>query len=185
MSLMQGLKHVAWIGLLPLALVIALVTHNVPLLFYTHVMSAILWTGFDVFLGIVLGPILTRLPLDARRPLLTQLFPRVFWILPISALTTATAGYFLARALGDWSASGMTGWVWAAVVLAGILTVEGFGLLLPTNYRLYRMLRSPIPPSPARQRVLQKRLQLYQISVRIQAFLQFAIIGVMAMIATH
>lgn len=185
MSLAQGLKHVAWIGLFPVALIIALMTHNTPLLFYTHVMSAILWTGSDIFLGIVLGPILSRLPAEARRPVLTQLFPKVFWILPISAITTGTAGYYLAHALGDWHAQGVMGWLWVAIVLATILTIEGFGLLLPTNYQLYRMLRSPAPPSPLQQRALQKRLQLYQISVRIQALLQFAIIGVMAMIATR
>jgi uncharacterized membrane protein len=185
MTLTQGLRQVSWIVLFPLALISALITHNLTLLFYTHVMAAVLWTGSDIFLGILLGPILSTLPPSARKPLLTRLFPKVFWILPISAATTGTAGWFLAHWLGDWTSRMLTAPLDIAILITSLLTFQGFGLLLPTNYRIYRMLQSADAPTPAQQQALQQHMRVYKIGVQIQAIAQFAIVFVMATIATH
>jgi hypothetical protein len=37
------------------------------LLNFLHVMTGALWTGIDLFMGFVVGPVLKRLPLEARR----------------------------------------------------------------------------------------------------------------------
>lgn len=184
MTLKQGLGAVWWVLLFPLAFIAAMLTHSLVLLYYSHVMSAILWTGTDIFMGLLLGPILQKLPVEARRPVLTSLFPKVFWVLPISAITTGTAGWFLAHRMGDI----IPGHPWPlpiifAAVIVTLLTVQGFGFLLPTNYKIYRMMQSGTPPTPEQAQLLKRRMAAYRIGVTIQALAQFAIIIVMVILA--
>ncbi|AUW95548.1 hypothetical protein BXT84_10980 [Sulfobacillus thermotolerans] len=170
--------------LFPLAFFVAMLTQNQTLLYYSHVMPAILWTGTEIFMGLVLGPILQKLPIEARKPVLTSLFPKVFWILPISAMTTGTAGWFLAHQMKDI----IPGHPWPiplifAAVIVAVLTIQGFGFLLPTNYQIYRMMRSGTPPTREQAQLLQRRMAAYRVGVTVQALAQFAIITVMVILA--
>jgi hypothetical protein len=54
-----------------------IVADNLWFLDYVHVFSSLLWTGIDLFMGFVLGPILRRLDLPARREIMRRLTPRI------------------------------------------------------------------------------------------------------------
>ena len=57
-----------WVLVLPAAMIVALAAQNTFLLNYTHVLSGVLWTGADLFLGFILGPVMRRLdPLQRAR----------------------------------------------------------------------------------------------------------------------
>lgn len=66
----EGIVHwrFLWIALFAIALMIAaIVIGNLWLLNFIHVFSSLLWTGIDLFMGFVLGPILKRVNLPIRR----------------------------------------------------------------------------------------------------------------------
>jgi hypothetical protein len=70
------------------------------LLNWVHVFFGLAWTGIDLFMGFLLGPILGRLSPLLRRTVSQELSARFFWIFPMLATVTPTAGWELAARLG-------------------------------------------------------------------------------------
>ena len=62
-----------------------------------HVVGGGLWTGIDLFFGLVLGPILGRMSIQARVELTARLMPKMVLIMPTLVTMTLAAGFQLAR----------------------------------------------------------------------------------------
>ena len=166
-----------WVLILPLVMLMALAAHSFYLLDYTHVLSGALWTGADLFLGFILGPVMRRLDPPHRRAVIEFLVPRTLLYMPAVAITTGTAGWFLATWAGMlFPGNPMRPWVFAALVIITILTIQGIGIILPNNLRIYRELHRASPD-------LERIVRLNRINMTlagIQGLLQIAIILVMA-----
>src|SRR5437588_6651631 len=61
------------------------------LLNWVHVMAGTLWTGIDLFMGFVVGPVLRGLPIAARRGLMAGLIPRTLVLMPTLSIITSTS----------------------------------------------------------------------------------------------
>ena len=174
-------RHLIWAAVALIAMVIVIQSDNLWTLNFMHVMCGVLWTGIDLFMGFVVGPIMRRLPPQARRAVILRLMPKMLFLLPTLSIITGTTGWFHARALGfldlPWP---QYGWVLAALIIVGILTVQGLGVLLPTNLLVYFEMRKAIPDG-ARIGRLMKR---YVYAVALQGAMQVAIILVMARFVT-
>jgi hypothetical protein len=176
-----NLFNFAWAGLAFAVLAAAIVVGDLWLLNFLHVIAGALWTGIDLFMGFVIGPILRAAPFEARRAIITRLTPKTLFIMPTLSITTGASGWFLARQLGFLDlAYPQFWWVAAALAIVTILTVQGLGYLLPTNLRVYRELRKANPDG-AKIGALMSR---YFYVVAFQGALQVAIIVVMARFAT-
>jgi hypothetical protein len=92
----------------------------------------------------VLGPILRRSPLEARRTIVTALVPRTLILMPVLSILTTTTGWFLAKQMGflDVPYPAFL-WVTASLVIVTVLTVQGLGILLPTNLLIYFEFKNP------------------------------------------
>ena len=167
-------------GLLAL-MVVVIWLDNIFLLNFMHVMSGVLWTGIDLFMGFFVGPALRSAPFEARRAVTMRLVPRTLFLMPTLAILTGTTGWFHAKQLGfldtPWP---QYGWVLAALIIITILTVQGLGLLLPTNFRVYLELRKA---EPDRERI-GRLLKSYVYLVGFQGVMQIAMIVVMAKFVT-
>jgi len=169
--------HYVWWALAVLAvMIVAIVAGNLWLLNFIHVFSSLLWTGIDLFMGFVLGPILRQLDLPARREIARRLTPRTLFLMPTVSLVAGTTGWFLAVELGytalDWPAYG---WVVAALVLVALMTVQGLGFLTPVNVLVCLELQKPEPDMNR----ISAWMQRYFYAVAIQGTMQIAIIVVM------
>lgn len=162
-------------------MVAAILGNSLWFLNWVHVMAGALWTGIDLFMGFVMGPVLRRVSLDVRRALIAGIIPRTLILMPTLSIITSTAGWFLAVRLGFldlgypefW-------WVIAALAIVTVLTVQGLGYLLPTNLKLYfEILKDQ--PDPAK---LGRWMRTYVRVVAVQGTMQVAIIVVMARFAT-
>ena len=126
--------YLPWALLAIAVMVAAIVADNLWFLDYVHVFSSLLWTGIDLFMGFVLGPILRRLDLPARREIMRRLTPRTLFLMPTVSIISGTSGWFLAVKLGytglEWPAYG---WVAAALILVAVMTIQGLGFLTPVN----------------------------------------------------
>src|ERR1700680_2330972 len=127
--------HYLWYAIVAFAVMVAAIAiHNLWLLNFIHVFSSLLWTGIDLFMGFVLGPILRRVDVSIRREIVRQLTPRTLFLMPTIPIMSGTTGWFLAVQLGyaalDWPAYG---WVAAALVLVTLMTIQGLGFLTPVN----------------------------------------------------
>lgn len=175
------LRNLIWVALALAALAAAIAIDNLWLLNFVHVMAGVLWTGIDLFMGFVIGPILRRSPFAARRAIVLRLMPRTLFLLPTLSAITGTAGWYHARQLGLLEVSYPAyWWVLAALVILAVLTVQGLAVLLPTNLLVYFEMRKPAPDG-ARIGRLMKR---YVYAVAAQGVMQVAIIVVMARFVT-
>src|SRR4029078_7152389 len=66
------------------------------LLNFLHVSTSLLWTGIDLFMGFVLGPILRRVDVPVRREIVRRLTPKTLFLLPTIAIIGGTTGWDLA-----------------------------------------------------------------------------------------
>ena len=163
------------------AMVIAIEFGSNWILNFIHVMCGGLWTGIDLFMGFVIGPILRHLPLEARRAVISALVPRTLFLMPTLSIITATSGWFLAEHTGFLDLNYPEfWWVVASLVIVAVLTVQGLGYLLPTNLRIYFELQKPTPDLA----MVARWMRVYFSVVASQGAMQVAIIIVMARFAT-
>jgi uncharacterized membrane protein len=130
--------HYLWYSGAAIAVMVFAISYDsLWLLHFVHMLSGLLWTGIDLFLGFVLGPILRSVDLSARRVVLLRLVPRTLFLMPTLAIITGTSGWFLSERLGftalPWP---QYAWFAATLVLIILLTIQGVGYLLPTNLRV-------------------------------------------------
>ena len=148
---------------------------------FVHVMTGALWTGIDLFMGFVIGPVLRRVSLDTRRAMIAGIIPRTLILMPTLSTVTSTAGWFLAVRLGFLQLNYPEfWWVIAALAIVTVLTVQGLGYLLPMNLKLYFEIQKPAPDHAK----LARWMRGYVGVVAMQGAMQIAIIVVMAKFAT-
>jgi len=166
-----------WYALAALAVMIAsIVIGDLWLLNFVHVSSSLLWTGIDLFMGFVLGPILRRVEIPVRREIVRRLTPKTLFLMPAVSIIGGTTGWFLAVQLGyaalPWPAYG---WVAAALVLVTLMTILGIGFLTPVNVMVCLELQKPAPDL----NWIGTWMSRYFYAVAAQGLMQVAIIVVM------
>ena len=170
-------RAIPLVGVPVAAIVIALTLGTFLALDYVHVIFGGLWTGIDLFMGLVIGPILGRMSGPARADFVQRLVPTMLFLMPTIASVTITAGIYLAIHAGIFQLD------YLAIQLAGlfvlVLSVQGFGIFLPNEVRIVLELRRPRPD-------IAKIGRLGLINARLaglQAAFQIALIFVMANLA--
>ena len=163
------------------AMTLAILGSSLWFLNFFHVMSGALWTGIDLFMGFVIGPVMRRVSLDTRRAMIAGIIPRTLVLMPTLSAITSTSGWFLAQRLGFLDLGyPQFWWVIAALGIVSVLTVQGLGYLLPMNLKLYFEIQKPVP-DPEK---LKRWMRTYVRVVAVQGVMQIAIIVVMARFAT-
>jgi hypothetical protein len=146
------------------------------LLNWVHVFFGLSWTGIDLFMGFLLGPILRRLDPRLRRTVSQELSARFFWIFPMLSTVTPTAGWELARRLGyldvpypDFY------WISAALALVIVMAFFGICILAPVNLWVLWETRKPEP----NMALVQKLMRVYLGITALEAVLQLTTIVIM------
>jgi hypothetical protein len=196
---------------------------------YAHVMAGVLWTGIDLFMAAVLGPVLGGLAVDERASVFQRFTPKMTFLMPALALVTIFGGITLALRLGyfphadpwlalftaasllpallsiGWQFDAFRDRRWQAVfgvALVGsaaylavtlpefamtdpliavtlgvmvVLTVVGFGVLMPGEVKMYLEMRSVNPDSEVISRIGLRNAKLSGV----QGVFQLTIIAVM------
>lgn len=148
---------------------------------FLHVLAGSLWTGIDLFMGFVIGPIIRRMSFETRRAMISAIVPRTLVLMPTLSIVTTTAGWYLAKRMGFLEIPyPQYYWVLAALVIVSILTVQGLGILLPTNLRLYFEMQKAAPDFER----IGRWMRIYVYVVAFQGMMQVAIYVVMARMTT-
>jgi hypothetical protein len=159
----------------------ALASPSIWFLNFVHITAGALWTGIDLFMGFVIGPVLRRVSFDTRRAMVAGIIPRTLILMPTLSIITSTAGWFLAVRLGFLDLGyPQFWWVIAALAIVTVLTVQGLGYLLPTNLKLYFEISKDAPDHEK----IKRWMRTYVRVVAVQGTMQIAIIVVMARFAT-
>jgi len=165
-----------------LALMIAAIAGpSLWLLNFVHIAAGGLWTGIDLFMGFVIGPVLRGVSLDARKMMMAGIIPRTLVLMPTLSIMTSTTGWFLTVRVGFMQVGYPEfWWVIAALAIVTVLTIQGLGYLLPVNLKLYFELQKPAPDFAK----LGRWMKTYVRVVAAQGVLQVSMLVVMARFGT-
>ena len=176
-----SLRTNIWVVIPIGALIVAILSANLLLLNYVHVFTAVLWTGTDIFMAFLLGPVLRNVSLSTRKEVISWLMPKMVFYMPTVAAVTTTAGFFLASKVGLLTLqSPIVYWVSTVLIIVSAMFIMGLGILLPTNLRIYFEMKKSEPEMHKIQKLMKKYVKV----VAIQTVMQFAIIFIMAEFAT-
>jgi hypothetical protein len=165
------------LGVPVVALLIALFSRSLLFLNYVHVLTGGTWTGIDLFMGLVMSRVLRGLSPQSRVEIIKKLVPIMLFFMPALASVSITAGIYLAGTLG---LSFFSTPIIIAAVLVLILSIQGFGLILPNEVRIFLELRKPSPNTDKVVRLGMRNIYF----AGSQTIFQMAIIFVMAFLAT-
>src|SRR5581483_1527690 len=118
---LRGLPIVA---LVLIGVVVAIARDERWGLVFCHVVGGGLWTGIDLFVGFVVGPIVGRMSIPARVEFSTKFMPKMVLIIPTIVTMTLAAGFQLARQDGFLDTSHPNhAWVVASMCVVGVMAV--------------------------------------------------------------
>jgi hypothetical protein len=173
------------VGLVIAAIVMALliaaiaVNDEWPLQFF-HVAGGAAWTIIDLFLGLVLGPIMGAMPVPARIQFTTRLMPKMVVIMPVVVTMTLAAGWQLSTKLGtNLTSYPEHGWIVASFIVVGVMSVIALGLLEPANIAVLVELKKRRP----RPEVIDRLMKRFIYSAGILGAMQIATLVIMTKLA--
>jgi hypothetical protein len=175
---LRGLPIVA---VVLVALIVAIAANKLWALEFFHVASGALWTSIDLFLGLVLGPILGRLSIPARVELTTRLMPKILLIMPTLVTAALASGWQLGRYMGTINSDYANhGWIVASYIVVGIMAVIALGLLEPANVAVLFELKKR-RPDPM---VIQRLMKRFIYTAGVIGAMQVATLVIMTKVAT-
>jgi hypothetical protein len=160
-----------------IVLVIAIALRNIVLLDYVHVICGGTWTGIDLFMGLVMSRIMKGLTPETRAEVVKRLVPVMLFLMPALASVAITGGIYLAQWEGLLNLGSPL--IIAAILIVVVLTVQGFGIIMPTEIKIFLEL---MKDNPDKERIVRLGMRNIKISGS-QAIFQIAIIFVMANLA--
>jgi hypothetical protein len=175
------LRGLPIVGVVLVALIVAIAANKLWALEFFHVASGALWTSIDLFLGLVLGPILGRLSIPARVELTTRLMPKILLIMPTLVTAALASGWQLGRYMGTINSDYANhGWIVASYIVVGIMAVIALGLLEPANVAVLFELKKR-RPDPM---VIQRLMKRFIYTAGVIGAMQVATLVIMTKVAT-
>jgi hypothetical protein len=165
-----------------MALLIAAIAVNSrwPLEFF-HVSGGAAWTIIDLFLGLILGPIIGMMSPQARVEFTTRLMPKMVVIMPTVVTITLAAGWQLSTKLGtNLTSYPEHGWVVASFIVVGVMSILALGLLEPANIAVLFELKKPRP----RPEVIERLMKRFIYCAGILGVMQIATLVIMTKLAS-
>jgi hypothetical protein len=174
-------KGLPIVAVLFAALIVAIAANKLWPLEFLHVAFGAAWTIIDLFLGLILGPIIGSMPVPARIALTTRLMPKLVLIMPTVVTITLAAGWQLGHLLGTVDSSYVNhDWIVASYIVVGVMAVIALGLLEPANVAVLFELKKP-QPDPA---VIEHLMKRFLYTAGATGIMQVATLVIMTKIAT-
>ena len=163
------------------ALVVVVATDARWPLDFMHVVFGSAWTVIDLFVGLIVGPILGRLSIPARIEFTVRFMPKMVVLMPAVVTATLVAGWQLSTKLGtNLSSYPDHAWVVASMVVVGVMAIVALGLLEPANIAVLVELKKP-RPSPA---VIERLMRRFVYASGITGLMQIATFVIMTKLAS-
>lgn len=170
------------VGVVLAGLIAAIASNSLWALDFFHVAGGALWTAIDLFVGLVIGPILGRLPVPARVEFSRRFMPKMLVLMPTLVVVTLAAGWQLARHLGNLSAGNPNHpWLVASYIVVAVMALIALGLLEPANLAVLFELRKPAPNGALVGRLMRRFIY----TAGVTGVLQIATLVIMTRLATR
>lgn len=138
-------------------LVAAIATNRLWALDFYHVVGGGMWTALDLFLGLVIGPILAKMSVQARMEFSARFMPKMLLIMPTLVTMTLASGWQLARLVGNLDVGyPKHWWLTASFIVVGVMAVIAIGILEPANIAVLFEMRKPQPDGEIIARLMRR-----------------------------
>jgi hypothetical protein len=162
-------------------LIVAIAVNKLWPLEFLHVAGGAAWTIIDLFLGLVLGPIMGKMSIPARVEFTTRLMPKMLVIMPTVVTLTLAAGWQLGNKLGTVDSSYYNhAWVVASFIVVGVMAVLALGLLEPANIAVLIELKKRRP----NLEVIEQLMKRFIYSAGILGLMQIATLVIMTKLSS-
>lgn len=149
---------------------------------FNHVAGGGLWTGIDLFVGLVVGPILGRLSIPARAEFSARFMPKMVLVMPTLVAMTLASGFQLALNLGNLKASNPNhAWLMVSFIVVGVMAVIALGILEPANIAVLFEMRKPRPDGE----VIGRLMKRFIYTAGITGLMQIATLVIMTRVASR
>ena len=176
------LKGLPIVAAAVLFVIIAIAGNWLWALTFCHVVGGGLWTAIDLFVGLIVGPILGRLSIPARAEFTARFMPKMVLIMPTLVVMTLAAGFQLALKLGNLAPSNPNhAWLVVSYCVVGVMAVIALGVLEPANIAVLFEMRKPEPDG----QVIAKLMKRFIYTAGITGLMQVATLIIMTRVATQ
>jgi hypothetical protein len=149
---------------------------------FCHVVGGALWTAIDLFVGLVIGPILGRLSVQARTEFAARFMPKMVLLMPTLVLMTLAAGFQLALREGNLAAASPNhAWLVGSYCVVGVMAVIALGVLEPANITVLVEMRKTAPDGA----VIALLMKRFLYTAGITGVMQVATLIIMTRVATQ
>ena len=139
------------------ALVVVVADNSLWPLIFMHVVFGSAWTIVDLFVGLIIGPILGSMPVPARIQFTTRFMPKMVVLMPTVVTATLVAGWQLSTFLGtNLTSNPLHGWVVASLIVVGVMAILALGLLEPANIAVLVELKKERPNPEVIERLMKR-----------------------------
>ncbi len=160
----------------------AIASNSLWALMFSHVAGGAMWTAVDLYVGLILGPILGKLSLPARAEFSAKFMPKMLLLMPTVVLMTLAAGFQMALRLGNLSEGNVNhGWLVVSMVVVGIMAVIALGVLEPANVAVLFEMKKPQPDGE----VIGKLMQRFVYTAGITGAMQIATLVIMTRVGSR
>ena len=162
-------------------LVVTIATNKLWALTFYHVVGGGLWTALDLFLGLVIGPIIAKMPVSARMEFSARFMPKMLLIMPTLVTMTLASGWQLARLVGNLDVGyPKHWWLTASFIVVGVMAVIAIGILEPANIAVLFEMRKPHPDGE----IIGRLMRRFVYTAGITGVMQIATLVIMTRLAS-
>lgn len=175
-------KGLPIVAVIVAGLIAAIATDARWALMFYHVAGGGLWTGIDLFVGLVIGPILGRLSIPARVEFSARFMPMMVLIMPTLVVMTLASGFQLALDLGNLASSSPNhAWLVASFIVVGIMATVALGVLEPANIAVLSEMKKARPDG----QIIATLMRRFIYTAGVTGVMQVATLVIMTRVATQ
>jgi len=176
------LKGLPVVAVIIVGLIVSIAANWRWALMFYHVAGGGLWTGIDLFVGFVVGPILGRLSIPARAEFSSKFMPMMVLIMPTLVVMTLASGFQLAVVIGNLDpASANHAWLVASFIVVGVMATIALGVLEPANIAVLFEMNKPRPNGE----IIGRLMRRFVYAAGITGAMQVATLLIMTRVATQ
>jgi len=151
-------------------------------LMLAHVAGGGMWTAVDLYVGLILGPILGRLSPAARAEFSARFMPKMVLLMPTMVMLTLASGFQIAINYGN-LVPGMVNrpWLIVSMVVVGVMAVVALGILEPANIAVLFEMRKARPDPE----VIEHLMKRFVYTAGVTGLMQVATLLIMTRVATQ
>ena len=153
----------------------ALINPGILILDYVHVLFGALWTGIDVFLGLIFFIVLSGMEDKIRSDISFRLIPMLLYFIPAMSVFTPLLGFALAVRENIFRLDYL---FIAIITISIVLALVSFAVIVPAIYSIYKGFKGNSIDESRNGELLMRIAK----AASLQMVLQIVIIGLMAYI---